>query len=218
MARRSSPPRETLTRERVLHAAMAMADEAGVESLTMRSLGQRLGVEAMSLYNHVANKDDVLDAIVDMAVAEIVPPVATGDWRAAIRSSALSANDVLYRHSWACALWLQRYPGPARIRYMEGLLACLERSKLPHEIAHHAYHVIDTYIVGFTAQQHTFVIGDDELAAAAGDFLGQLSADDNPHVIAHVHQHLSGEPATTSAFEFGLDLILDGLHRRRKST
>lgn len=212
MARRSSPPRETLTRQRVLHAAMAMADEAGVDALTMRSLGQQLGVEAMSLYNHVANKDDVLDAIVDMAVAEIVPPAATGEWRAAIRASALSANDVLHRHSWACALWLQRVPGPARISYMEGLLACLDRSQLPSEIAHHAYHVIDTYIVGFTAQQHTFVIGPEQLAVAAAEFLADLNPTDNPHVIAHVHAHMGDAPAT-SAFEFGLDLILDGLAR-----
>lgn len=216
MAKRSSPQRETLTRERVLHAALAMADEAGVDALTMRSLGQRLGVEAMSLYNHVANKDDVLDAIVDMAVAEIVPPAATGDWRAAIRASALSANDVLYRHSWACALWLQRVPGPARVRYMEGLLACLDRSKLPHDVAHHAYHVIDTYIVGFTAQEHTFVMGPDQLAAAATEFLAGLTLDDNPHVIAHVHAHMDDAPST-SAFEFGLDLILDGLARLRKA-
>ena len=215
MAKRSSPPRETLTRERVLQAAMAMADEAGVDALTMRSLGQRLGVEAMSLYNHVANKDDVLDAILDMAVAEFVPPATTGDWRAATRASALSANDVLSHHSWACALWLQRVPGPARIRYMEGLLACLDRSKLPSEIAHHAYHVIDTYIVGFTAQQHTFVMEPEQLAAAASDFLDGLSPTDSPHVIAHVHSHMHDD-STTSAFEFGLDLILDGLHRMRQ--
>lgn len=215
MARRSTMTRETLTRERVLRAAMEMADEVGVEAMTMRSLGQRLGVEAMSLYNHVANKDDVLDAIVDMAVAEIEPTATTGDWRAAIRAGALSANEVLRRHPWACALWFQRYPGPARIRYMEGLLACLGRSRLPDEIAHHAYHVIDTYIVGFTAQQRTFTIGADELEVAAKGFLGELSADEHPHVIAHVHEHLSPTPAGTSAFEFGLDLILDGLHRRR---
>lgn len=215
MARRSTHPRETLTRERVLLAAMAMADESGVDALTMRSLGQRLGVEAMSLYNHVTNKDDVLDAIVDMAVAEIVPPAATGDWRAAIRASALSANEVLYRHPWACAMWLQRMPGPARVRYMEGLLACLDRSKLPHDIAHHAYHVIDTYIVGFTAQQHTFVMDPEQLAAAASDFLAGLQPATSPHVIAHVHAHMGDAPAT-SAFEFGLDLVLDGLARLRK--
>lgn len=212
MVRHSSPPRTTLTRERVLLAAMAMADEAGVEALTMRSLGQRLGVEAMSLYNHVANKGDVLDAIVDLAVAEIVPPTATGDWRAAIRASAASANDALHRHPWACALWLQRVPGPARVRYMEGLLACLDRSKLPRDIAHHAYHVIDTYIVGFTAQEHTFVMGADQLASAAAEFLDGLSPETNPHVIAHVHEHMD-DTNSANAFEFGLDLILDGLER-----
>ena len=193
-----------------------MADELGVDALSMRTLGQRLGVEAMSLYNHVANKDDVLDAILDRAVAEIDPPAATGEWRAAIRASALSANEVLTRHPWACGMWLQRSPGPARARYMEGLLACLERSRLPHDIAHHAYHVIDTYVVGYTAQQHTFVMGADQLAAAAETFVAQLTPGEFPNVIAHIEAHMEGE-TTGSAFEFGLDLILDGLHRLKRA-
>lgn len=215
MATHRKPPRETLTRERVLQAALTMADELGAEALSMRGLGQRLGVEAMSLYNHVANKDDVLDAILDMVVAEISPAATTGEWRAAIRASALSANEVLYQHWWACSMWLQRPPGPARARYMERLLACIDRSRLPHDIAHHAYHVIDTYIVGFTAQERTFVMGADQLAAAADKFLGQLSVTEFPHVIAHVHEHLDDEP-TANAFEFGLDLILDGLGRLKR--
>ncbi len=212
MAPRSKTPRQTLTRERVLQAASAMADESGVEALSMRTLGQRLGVEAMSLYNHVANKDDVLDAIVDMVVAEIAPAASVGAWRSAIRTSALSANDVLSRHTWACGMWLQRRPGPARAQYMEGLLACLARSRLSPDVAHHAYHVIDTYIVGFTAQQHTFVMGADQLAEAADDFVERLSPGEFQHVIAHVHDHLTGESGG-NAFEFGLDLILDGLGR-----
>lgn len=216
MAARRTPPRETLNRERVLDAAMAMADELGVDALSMRTLGQRLGVEAMSLYNHVANKDDVLDAILDMVVSEITPAAPTGEWRAAIRASALSANEVLARHAWACGMWLQRPPGPARARYMEGLLACLGRSRLPHDIAHHAYHVIDTYIVGFTAQQHTFVMGADELQDAADRFVAQLSVEEFPHVLDHIRVHTEGT-STGSAFEFGLDLILDGLGRLKRA-
>ncbi|MGB8860737.1 MAG: TetR/AcrR family transcriptional regulator C-terminal domain-containing protein [Ilumatobacteraceae bacterium] len=212
MATRRTLPRETLSRHRVLQAAVTMADEQGVGALSMRALGQRLQVEAMSLYNHVANKDDVLDGIVDLVVEEISPPAAVGDWRACIRTSALSAHEVLNCHPWACSLWLQRYPGPARIRYMEGLLACLGRSRLPHDVAHHAYHVIDTYIVGFTAQQHTFVMGVDQLESAAAEFLEQLSPTEFPHVVEHVHEHLSDEPSANT-FEFGLDLILDGLGR-----
>lgn len=209
-------PRETLTRERVVDEAMAMADELGVEALSMRTLGQRLGVEAMSLYNHVANKDDVLDAILDMALAEITPAATTGEWRAAIRACARSANEVLTRHPWACSLWMQRSPGPARARYMEGLLACLERSRLSHDVAHHAYHVIDTYIVGYTAQQHAFVSGVDQLSESADRFLAQLTPDEFPNLIAHIHEHMEGE-STGSAYEFGLDLILDGLHRLKRA-
>lgn len=204
--------RQPLTRDRIVEAALALADERGLDALSMRTLGQRVGVEAMSLYNHVANKDEVLDAIVELVLQEIQPVSPEGDWSAALRTGAMSARSALLRHPWACAVWMQRMPGPYRLRYMEGLLACLARSGLAHDIAHHAYHVIDTYIVGFTAQQATFLMTPDALAGVAADFLHDLPADEFPRVAAHVHEHLAGDESV-SAFEFGLDLILDGLRR-----
>lgn len=207
-------PRIPLARERIIDAALTLADERGLDACSMRSLGQRLGVEAMSLYNHVANKDDVIDAIFELVVGEIEPAATTGPWLPALRASAVSARTALVRHPWACSQWLQRMPGPNRLRYMEGLLACLARSGLPEAIAHHAYHVIDTYIVGFTAQQATFTIDTKDLDAVATDFLRDLPVGDFPHVAMHVHQHLADDDST-SAFEFGLDLILHGLDRAR---
>jgi len=205
-------PRTPLTRERVVQAALTLADERGLAALSMRTLGQRLGVEAMSLYNHVANKDDAIDAMFEVVIGEIEPAATTGPWLPALRACAVSARAALVRHPWACSQWMQRMPGPNRLRYMEGLLSCLARSGLPEATAHHAYHVIDTYIVGFTAQQATFTIEAADLDAVAADFLRGLPVEEFPHVATHVHQHLADDDST-SAFEFGLDLILHGLQR-----
>ncbi len=212
--RRAHVTRAPLTRDRIVTAAVELADEGGLEALSMRVLGQRLGVEAMSLYNHVANKDDVIDAMVESVLQHVEPVGDHSEWSTALRAGAMSARAALLRHPWACALWMERMPGSYRLRYMEGLLACLARSGLAPDIAHHAYHVVDTYIVGFTAQQATFRRSPNSLPGVADDFLRVLPADQFPRVAEHVHEHLAGD-AGVGAFEFGLDLILDGLNRSR---
>src|SRR5215208_2263294 len=148
-------PREPLSRERVLDAALRLADESGIDSLSMRKLAAELGVEAMSLYNHVANKGDLFDAIVDRVVSEIELP-DDGAWDEAVRRCAVSAHAAFLRHPWACSLVLSpsRMPDPrakpARLVYMEWLLRRLRDAGFSPALTYHAYHALDSHIVGFT--------------------------------------------------------------------
>jgi AcrR family transcriptional regulator len=214
----TAPPRAPLSRDRVLEAAISLADDGGIESLTMRKLGRALGVEAMSLYKHVANKDDVLDGIVDLVEGEIELPSSTKDWKAAIRTCAISAHQVLRRHPWACSLIMTRFR-PARVRYMDWLLGRLRGAGFSPQLAYHAYHALDSHILGFTLWQAGHSVDTENLADAVESFLRQLPTDDYPHFAEHAQQHLT-EPGLddVGGFEFALDLILDGLQRLRDST
>jgi AcrR family transcriptional regulator len=212
------PPRVPLRRDRVLEAAIRLADDGGIESLSMRKLGRALGVEAMSLYKHVANKDDVLDGIVDLVEGEIELPSATQDWQAAIRTCAISAHEVLRRHPWAPSLIMTRFR-PARLRYMDWLLGRLRGAGFSPQLAYHAYHALDSHILGFTLWEAGHSVDTDDLPDAVESFLRTLPIDDYPHFAEHVQQHLT-EPGLddVGGFEFELDLILDGLQRLRDST
>src|SRR5262249_14684460 len=141
--------RRPLNRERILAAALELVDEQGIDALSMRKLGQALGYEAMSLYNHVANKDDLLDGILDLVLAEMEPPDPEGGLPA-IRASALSAHEALKRHPWAATMLMSARIRPARIDYMEGLLACLRGAGFSAETTYTAYHVLDAHIIGFS--------------------------------------------------------------------
>ena len=215
----SAQPRAPLTRERVLEAAIGLADDGGIESLTMRKLGQALGVEAMSLYNHVAGKDDILEGIVGVALGEIDLEPA-GDWESAMRASAISAHDALLRHTWACSLLL--LPNsvgmiPARLRYMESILGRLREAGFSPELTYHGYHALDSHILGFTLWEIGHGVMPTETDELVARFLQSFPFDEYPHLAEHVQQHL--DPSShdaTPAFEFGLDLILDGLKRMRK--
>ena len=210
-------PRVPLSRDRVLRAAITLADAGGIESLSMRKLAQALGVEAMSLYYYVAKKDDILDGIVDLVVSEIELPADGAGWKAAIRQSAISAHDVFLRHRWACSLMMSSpRVSPARVRYMESLLRCLREGGFSAALTCHAYHALDSHIVGFTLWELTFPADSEELADIAQTFLRELPVDDYPYLAEHIEQHLtqSGHDGE-GEFEFGLDLILDGLERLR---
>lgn len=203
--------REPLDRRRIVAAALDIADAQGVEALSMRALARELGFEAMSLYNHVANKDELLSLMVEAVTAEIVevpPDVAP---LAGVRAITVSTHDVLVRHPWAATLWQRYMPGPARIRVMEELLRLFADSGLAPELAHHGFHAVDNHVLGYTLQQQGMTIGSDDPEAAALEFVDRLSDEVSPHVIAHVREHLAGE--TSSSFELVLDLILDGLVR-----
>ena len=204
-----------LTRERVIEAAVAHADAHGVDALSMRKLAEEVGFGVMSLYNHVANKDEMIEAMVDFVVAEIDPPTLGEDWQASMRASAASANAVLLRHPWVVEQWTKRMPGPARLRYMEAVLAALACAGLSDEIVYHGYHAITMHIVGFTQQQlgYKLAVGMD-LETVANDFLAGLPAGAYPHLVEHVRAHLS-DGDHGDEFGFVLDLILDGLARAR---
>jgi AcrR family transcriptional regulator len=211
--------RAPLNRDRILDAALRLADEGGIESLSMRKLGQALGVEAMSLYNHVANKDDVIRGIVERVAFEIEPPSFSEEWDVSIRKSVMSAHDALQRHKWACGLMMS--PGhivPERIRYMNLLLGRLREAGFLPELVYHAYHVLDAHIFGFSLWLTGHSLAGADLANLAKQFMQSFPSDEYPHVAEHVEQHLTDGPhKSVSAFEFALDLILDGLKRMREA-
>jgi AcrR family transcriptional regulator len=214
----STKSRAPLNRERVLRAALALADIGGIESLTMRKIGQELQVEAMSLYNHVANKDDIIDGIVDLVFSEIALPSVQLDWKIAMRERAISARDVLLRHPWATSLMQSRTkPGPATLRHHDSVIGSLRAAGFTIEMAAHAFSVVDGYIYGFALQQmnlpyHTPA----ENAEFAENILRQLSVAEYPHFTEMIIGYAM-RPGYDYAeeFEFGLNLILDGLERLR---
>src|SRR5204863_4894460 len=214
--------RRPLSRDRVLDAAIRLADDAGIESLTMRKLARELGVEAMSLYNHVANKSDLVDGIVDLVVGEIELP-AGEVWDVVIRKCAISAHETFLRHPWACSLVMSPTSSATvsapRLRYMEWLLRQLREAGFSPELTYSAYHALDSHILGFTMWQLGHAAGAKALrgqnvADFAAAFLRELPASDFPYFAEHVEQHLAvPSDDGASEFEFGLDLILDGLQR-----
>jgi AcrR family transcriptional regulator len=211
--------RRPLSRERVLRAAVELADEHGIEALSMRRLGHELGVEAMSLYNHVANKDDLLAGMLEVVLGEFELPAAD-DWRTAIRENLVSAHDALRRHPWACRLGMSP-PRilPIRIRYMEWLLGRLRDAGFPDGLTYHAYHALDAHLWGFTLWEQGHAMPSDGLADLATRFLRQFPADEYPYVHEHIQQHVAGfGKGEKSAFEFVLDLLLDGLGRTPNAT
>ena len=214
----NATPRIPLTRERVLQAAIALCDEGGIESLSMRKLGQELGVEAMSLYNHVANKDDILDGIVDEVVSEIEVPPIGDDWKAALRQRANSARAVLSRHPWATGLIESRTnPGPATLRYYDSVIGSLREAGFSIEMAAHAFSALDSYIYGFALQEVSLPFETSEEASDVAEILlERLPADEYPHLTEMTTEHaMKPDYDYANEFGFGLELILDGLERIR---
>ena len=216
----SSTPRTPLNRERVVRAAVAFADDAGLEALSMRKLGQRLGVEAMSLYNHVANKDDLLDGMIDVVFAEIDLPATDAGWRTAMRQRAGAVREALARHPWATGLMeLRTKPGPASLRHHEAVLDCLRHAGFSVQDATHAYWILDSYIYGFAIQEASLPFGTpEELAEMAEIVLPQVPAAEYPRLNEAAAASLEAHYDYTDEFEFGLDLILDGLERLRNAS
>ena len=212
--RRPRPERRNrLSRERVLRAAIDLADQGGVEALTMRTLGQALGVEAMSLYRHVDDKSDIVDGIVDLVFAEIEMPCDGTDWKRAMRERAISARAALARHPWAIGLMESRTsPGPATLRHHDSVLGCLRQSGFSIELAAHAYSLLDSYIYGFALQQKNLPFSGSEIAEMAVSIVEQFPADEYPHLAEITFEHVM-KPGYDygDEFAFGLDLILDAL-------
>jgi AcrR family transcriptional regulator len=217
MAATQREPRLPLNRERILRAALELADDGGIESLTMRKLGQALGFEAMSLYNYVANKDDLLDGILDLVLDESEPPSAEGEWDAAIRSSAISVHRALTSHPWACPLLMSpSHIRPARLQHMDLLLGRLREAGFSADTTYHAYHVLDAHIYGFSLWQANHTYNARQVTDMVSEFARMIPVDVFPYLHEHGEQHLADGPhREVSAFEFGLDFILDGLKEIR---
>ena len=216
-AKRREATRLPLSRERVLGAAIELADAGGLGSLTMRRLAQALGVEAMTLYYYVANKDEILKGLVEIVMGEIELPPVGADWKAAIRRTATAAYEILTHHPWAASLILRAGDTPARFRYMDAILGTFRMAGFSAGMTDHAYHAIESHIMGFTLWEVGMDFGSrEDLAALATAVLEEIPADEYPHLIEHIHQHLKPrDPADEGEFAFGLDLILTGLERMR---
>ena len=211
---RSAHPRMPLSRARVLGAAIVLADTGGIDSLSMRRLAQELGVKAMSLYNHVTDKDDILDGIVDLVFGEIAVPSDEADWRATMRLRANSAHQALLRHSWASPLMQSRTnPGPATLRHHNAVIGTLRAAGFSIHLAAHAFSVMDSYIYGFAQQQQNLTYTNaEEASLVAQAILRQLPAETYPHLAEMIIEHaLQPDYDYSKEFDFGLELILGGL-------
>ncbi len=225
MAPKSKPatrPRTPLSKERVLRAGVTVADASGIAALSMRKLGDALGVEAMSLYNHVANKDELLDGMVDAVFSEIDLPSGEADWKTAMRERAQSARRALRRHPWAIALMSTRTsPGPATLRHHDAVIGSLRAAGFSVVMTAHAFSALDCYIYGFALQEATLPLGESsqETIEVAQMMIAQVPAGAYPHLTEFTAEHIL-QPGYDygEEFLFGLDLILDGLERARDST
>ena len=219
--------RTPLSRARVLRAGVDLADRDGLPALSMRRLGQELGVEAMSLYNHVANKGDLLDGMVETVVADLNAEVGPGggeaaehDWVAALRSRILTARGVMLQHRWLPAVLESRTTPPSLITYYEGVLATLHAGGFSYDLAHHTLHALGSRVIGFSQELFDPAAGGADAGPSAADLAAM--ADRVPHLVAMMAQIVHDDPETTigwcddqTEFEFGLDVLLDGLERRR---
>ncbi|MEU4423623.1 TetR/AcrR family transcriptional regulator C-terminal domain-containing protein [Actinoplanes sp. NPDC024001] len=211
-----TPTREPLSRDRVLRAALALADAGGTDALTMRRLGQELGVEAMSLYRHVANKDAVLAGIVDLVIGEITLPSTADGWKEAMRSRGATAHQVLMRHPWAPALLMSRTnTGPAMLRYIDFTLGALREAGFSWQLTDYAWNTMDSYIYGFTLRKLSFPIAEADYAEVASAHLHMLAGGQFPYMAEMTRLVGAGNHPGEPDLAFGLDLILDGLERLR---
>jgi AcrR family transcriptional regulator len=215
---RATAARTPLTKERVLAAAVDLADRDGIDALSMRKLGQELGVEGMALYRHVRSKDDILDGIVDVVVAEIDDPGRADAWITGLRQLSLAARDVMLRHPWAPAVIVARPEvGPATLRHIDRVLGFLEAGGFPIDMAHHALHVLGSRVFGFTQDPFndtSDVRADPDTATAIAQALGAIYPNVGKLAMAASHDGGLGGCDDDFEFAFGLDLILDGLARR----
>ena len=212
MAKRTRP----LSKERVLRAGLRLVDEHGLDALTMRKLATKLGVEAMSLYNHVENKDDLVGGILGLVESEIEAPNIDGDWKGELRRSVVSAHEALSRHPWAAQIWMSSPRGGSRgTQRAEAMLRSLREAGFSEGLTYHAFHVLNAYSLGYTLQESSFGFDLEQVEQMAARFLRDFPADEYPYLAEHIRQHTEPGEHRHGNFEFGLDLLLDGLERLR---
>ncbi len=214
---RTAPRRRTpLSRDRVLRAAIRLADEGGLESVSMRKLGQVLRVEAMSLYKHVANKDDILDGIADLVMGDFEVPSRDIDWKTSIRRSTISAHQTLLRHPWASSLIESRLSaGPSRMRYLDAVIGVLSGAGFPMPVVIRAIMALDSHTYGFVLQERAWSFDTEHAPEVAATFAQGVPAGGYPNLVAMAEMAATTPGGGLVDFEFGLDLILDGLERLR---
>jgi AcrR family transcriptional regulator len=217
MTKQKIATRKPLSSARVLQAAVALADEAGLEAFSMRALAQELSVVPMALYKHVANKEELLDGMVDIVFSEIELPSGNLDWKSAMRGRAISTREALKRHSWAIGMMESRHPGPANLRNHNAVMGCLREAGFPFEMAIHAYSLQDAYIYGFALQEKDLAFETPDSAGKAAQRRAETidTLETYPYLI-EISTTLP-ESGYDNAVEFawGLDLILDGLEQLR---
>ena len=209
--------RVRLSRDRVLRGALAIADAGGLGALTIRSLAVELGTKPMSVYYHVAGKDEILDGLVDIVFDEIELPVVGGRWRPEMRRRADSARAVLGRHRWAIGLLeSRRTPGPATLRHHDAVLGTLRAAGFSAELTAHAYALVDSYVYGFALQEASLPFeGPESVGEVAGPIMELMAAGEYPHMVEMATSYyLRPGYDFAEEFSFGLELILDGLERR----
>jgi len=213
---RKENTRPGLSRNLVLGAAVSLADRDGIQALSMRKLGRELGVEAMSLYNHVADKSELLDGMVDSVFSEIEDPAGSGEWRQEMKTRAFSSREVLNRHPWAISLMDSRLtPGPATLRHHNSVIGTFRQAGFTVKMAAHAYSALDSYTHGFVLQEVSLPFdGPEESAEVAEAMLASMPEDEYPHLHELATEHVL-KPGYDYAdeFEFGLDLVIEGLGR-----
>jgi AcrR family transcriptional regulator len=209
-----------LSKERVLRHALALADNEGIDALSMRRLGKELDAGAMSLYHHIRDKEQLLDGMVDLVFAEIALPEVRDEWQSAMRARAVSARQVLARHPWAIAIMGSRTtPGPANLRHHEAVTACLRQAGFSIRMATHANWLLDSYVYGFALQEASLPFADaGELTAMIYKvFLPQLPPAEYPYLNESATELAQGDYDPADEFTYGLDLILDALERGRRA-
>jgi AcrR family transcriptional regulator len=215
MTKQKTATRKPLSRALVLEAAVALADEAGLEAFSMRGLAQELGVVPMALYKHVANKEELLDGMVDIVFGEIDLPSTELDWRSAMRQRAASTREALRRHSWAIGMMESRHPGPANLRNHNAVMGCLREAGFSFELAIHAYSVQDAYIYGFALQERDTGFETPDSAGEAAQRRAQSVAalENYPYLVEITTKLPESGYDNAAQFTWGLDLILEGLDR-----
>jgi AcrR family transcriptional regulator len=208
--------RTPLSRERVLEGAVSLADQVGIDAFTMRKLADFLGAKPMSIYHHIASKEQIVDGMVDLVFSEIDLPPDDLDWKAAIRQRCVSAREVLNRHRWAPPLMESRTsPGPASLRHHDSVIGCLRRGGLSFELTAHAYAIIDSYLYGFALQEANLPFGGgEEIGELAEDIVAAMPVEEYPHFVEFtINVALQPGYSFGNSFDYGLDLIIEGLAR-----
>jgi len=208
----------TLTREKILDAALSLADSEGIDALSMRRLARELSVQAMSLYNHIENRDEIVDAIVETVIAEMGAPDLTLPWIEAVRQQAYTTHGVLLHHRWATMMIISRMNvGAARFRYVDGMIGCFVQAGFSYPDADHAVNLVESFVYGFTLQELTFPLAPGTYEEVATAYLDRIPVEQYPYLHGMARTVIDGIYSGVHDFSFGLEAILSALAARHET-